>query len=198
MRDVQGQALLDTLCTALQEKHLLLVLDNCEHLVDACARLADALLRSCRGLHILATSREALAVDGEITWPVPSLRLPPLDHLPGIETLVTYEGIRLFVERAAAVRSRFAINDQNASIVASVCHRLDGIPLALELAAARLRGLSVGQLAARLDQRFELLTGGSRAGPATSANACRDSCVELRPAGFRGARAVHPPRSVRW
>jgi non-specific serine/threonine protein kinase len=163
VREVPGQALLGTLCTALQEKRLLLILDNCEHLVDSCARLANALLQSCRGLHILATSREALAIAGEITWRVPSLRLPPPDHLPATETLVTYEAIRLFVERATAVQPDFAISDQNASIVASVCHRLDGIPLALELAAARVRGLSVGQLAARLDRRFELLTGGSRA-----------------------------------
>jgi non-specific serine/threonine protein kinase len=163
VRDVQGQALLATLCTALQEKHLLLIPDNCENVVDACARVANALLQNCGGLHILATSREALAIAGEITWRVPSLRLPPLDHLPATETLVTYEAIRLFVERAAAAQPGFAISDQNASIVASVCHRLDGIPLAIELAAARVRGLSVRQLAARLDQRFELLTGGSRA-----------------------------------
>src|ERR1700674_5799071 len=163
VREVQGQALLATLCTALQQKHLLLILDNCEHLVDACARLANTLLENCRGLHMLATSREALAIAGEITWRVPSLRLPPPDHLPATETLVTYEAVRLFVERATAVQPDFAISHQNASIVASVCHRLDGIPLALELAAARVRGLSVAQLAARLDRRFELLTGGSRA-----------------------------------
>lgn len=163
VRDVQGQALIATLCTALQEKHLLLILDNCEHLIDACARLANTLLRSCCGLHILATSRETLAIAGEITWRVPSLRLPPLDHLPATEILLTYEAIRLFVERAAAAQPAFAVNDKNGPIVASICHRLDGIPLALELAAARVRGLSVGQLAARLDRRFELLTGGSRA-----------------------------------
>ncbi|MCA1646050.1 MAG: AAA family ATPase [Chloroflexi bacterium] len=94
MRDVQGQALIATLCTALQEKHLLLILDNCEHLIDACARLANTLLSSCRGLHILGTSRETLAIAGEITWRVPSLRLPPLDHLPATELLLTYEAIR--------------------------------------------------------------------------------------------------------
>ena len=103
VREVQGQALLATLCTALQEKCLLLILDNCEHLVDACARLANALLQSCRGVHILATSREALAIAGEITWRVPSLRSPPPDHLPATEVLVTYEAVRLFVERATAV-----------------------------------------------------------------------------------------------
>lgn len=163
LRDVQGQALIATLCTALQDKHLLLILDNCEHLIDACARLANTLLRSCRGLHILATSRETLAIAGEITWRVPSLRAPPLDHLPSTEILLTYEAIRLFVERAAAAQPAFAVTDTNGPIVASICHRLDGIPLALELAAATVRGLSVGQLAARLDRRFELLTGGSRA-----------------------------------
>jgi non-specific serine/threonine protein kinase len=141
----------------------LLVLDNCEHLIEACAELADDLLHACPGLKILASSREALGVAGETAYRVPSLTLP--DPRPAAATpamLARCEAARLFVERAHAAQPRFALTDSNAPAVAALCRRLDGIPLALELAAARVRVLPVEQILARLDDRFRLLVGGSR------------------------------------
>jgi predicted ATPase/class 3 adenylate cyclase len=156
--------ILQTLADYLRSKSLLLVLDNCEHLVEACARLADHLLRAAPQLRILATSREALAIGGETSFPVPPLSLPdPYGApLPPVEPLAQYEAVRLFLERARAVQPGFVVTDTNALAVAQICWRLDGIPLAIELAAARVRALSPQQIAARLDDRFHLLTGGSR------------------------------------
>ena len=153
---------LDSLCATVQARHLLLVLDNCEHLLDACAALAEALLRAGPRLRILATSREALGGTGETVWRVPALSLPDNTPHHSPETLLASEAVQLFVERAAAVRPHFAVTAANAPAVAQVCRRLDGIPLAIELAAARIGALSVEQLAARLDRRFGLLTGGNR------------------------------------
>ncbi|WP_433273919.1 BTAD domain-containing putative transcriptional regulator [Actinosynnema sp. CS-041913] len=136
------------LVQTLSRTESVLVLDNCEHLVDAAARLADELLGRCPGLRVLATSREPLGVIGEAIVPV-----PPLDDPTAV---------RLLAERAAAVRPGFAVTDDNAPVLAEICRRLDGLPLAVELAAARLRSLTPDQLAARLDDRFRLLTGGSR------------------------------------
>jgi predicted ATPase/class 3 adenylate cyclase len=165
VREVPGRSILATLGEALRPRRLLLVLDNCEHLVAACARLADALLRACPGLRILTTSREPLGIAGETAWRVPSLALPPLSPAPGPapgEQLAQYEAVRLFIDRALAVRPDFAVTNQNAPAVAQLCTRLDGIPLAIELAAARVRVLPAEQLLARLEDRFRLLTGGSR------------------------------------
>jgi predicted ATPase len=162
VREQPGRTLLDTLTDALHAQDLLLVLDNCEHLVDACATLADRLLRACSGLRILATSREALGLIGEATWQVAPLAVPDLERLPGVEELSCYPSVRLFVERAKLVAPDFALSDHNAAAVAHVCSRVDGIPLALELAAARLRCLSVAQVAERLNDGFGLLVGGSR------------------------------------
>jgi non-specific serine/threonine protein kinase len=162
---VQGgtsRPLLATLVEVLRSRHILLLLDNCEHLVDACATLVEALLRACPRVHILATSREALGIAGEICWRVPSLSLPEADRQVALQELARYEAVQLFVERARAVQPQFALTERNSSAVAQICQQLDGIPLALELAAARMRGLTVEQLAVRLDQRFQLLTGGSR------------------------------------
>ena len=130
---------------------------------SARAALAEALLRACPHLEILASSREALGIGGEVTYRVPSLRLPDPDHLPTPHSLNQYEAVRLFIERACAVLPDFKVTNQNAPAVAQICHRLDGIPLAIELAAAKVRALSVEQIAKRLDDRFRLLTGGSRA-----------------------------------
>jgi non-specific serine/threonine protein kinase len=162
VREEAGRPLLATLVDVLRPKRLLLVLDNCEHLLDACARLADALLRACPELTVVATSREALGVAGETPWRVPPLAAPPFGPPPGAEALVDYEAVRLFAERAVAVQPAFAVTAHNASAVAQLCRRLDGLPLALELAAARLRALTVEQVLDRLDDRFRLLTGGSR------------------------------------
>jgi predicted ATPase/class 3 adenylate cyclase len=162
VREEPGRPVLATLTDALRPKRLLLVLDNCEHLVDACARLADALLRACPHLTILATSREALGIAGETAWRVPSLALPAAGPAPAGEAGHRSEAVRLFADRARAALPSFRLTAQNAPAVAEVCRRLDGIPLALELAAARARVLPVEQLLARLEDRFRLLTGGSR------------------------------------
>lgn len=153
---------LETLGDYLREKQLVLILDNCEHLIDTCARLVASLLRACSHLKILTTSREPLSVSGELVYHVPSLSSPLADAPVSIEALIQYDAVKLFVERAAAVESRFRVNNANARAVAEICHRLDGIPLAIELAAARVSALSVEQIAARLDHSFRLLTGGSR------------------------------------
>ena len=162
VREVPGRALTEVLVEYLRPRKMLLVLDNCEHLIEACAVLAGTLLPSCPDLHVLATSREALGIAGERVWLVPSLSLPEPDPLPPVEELRRYEAVRLFVERAEATSAGFALTDQNASDVARACRRLDGIPLAIELAAVRVKVLSVGQIVGRLDDRFRLLTGGSR------------------------------------
>ena len=145
-----------------RSRQMLLVLDNCEHLVEACAELAEALLRSCPELRILATSREALGITGEVAWPVPSLSLPDLRHLPAVESLPgTRRPASSWSGRWRSSRT-FTLTEQNAASVAQICYRLDGIPLAIELAAARAKVLSVEQIAARLDDSFRLLATGSR------------------------------------
>ena len=156
------RALAETLTDTLRPKSLLLVWDNCEHLVDACAHLAETLLRACPGLRLLATSREALEIGGEAVLPVPPLALPPDAQNATAEALANCDSVRLFVERATAVQPTFHLGAGNIAAVAQVCARLDGIPLALELAAARVKTLSAEQISGRLDDRFRLLTGGSR------------------------------------
>jgi predicted ATPase/class 3 adenylate cyclase len=162
LREEPGRALLATLSDALRGRSLLLLLDNCEHLLPACAQLAEALLRACPRLRILASSREALGIGGERTYRVPSLSLPEVRPLPPLETLQGFEAVRLFVERAVWSHASFALSEANALAVVQVCERLDGIPLAIELAAARVKTLPVEEIHARLDDRFRLLTGGSR------------------------------------
>ena len=162
VKESAGKTAQQALVDALKPKRLLLILDNCEHLVAACASLAADLLRSCPQIHLLASSREALNVSGEQTYRVPSLSLPGPKQAQTVEGLSQYEAVRLFIERAQAVQPSFSVTDANAPAVAQVCFHLDGIPLAIELAAARARSLSVEEINARLDQRFRLLTGGSR------------------------------------
>lgn len=157
-----GHNMTETLTDSLRRKTLLLVLDNCEHLLTDCAELTTALLRACPQVRILTTSREALGVPGETLWRVPSLSLPDAGQVPTVEDMVQCEAVRLFVDRAVATAPEFAITPKNASAIARICQRLDGIPLAIELAAARVKVLAVDQIAARLDDRFRLLTGGSR------------------------------------
>jgi len=161
LRDLLGVGLLDQLIDYLRAKHLLLILDNCEHLVETCAQLAEQLLQACPQLEVIASSREALGISGETVYRVPSLSLPAPTQAT-TQTLLECEAAQLFVERAAAAQSHFALTDRNATSIAQICQRLDGIPLALELAAARVSVFSPEQIAARLDDRFKLLTGGSR------------------------------------
>jgi non-specific serine/threonine protein kinase len=152
----------DALLEYVRNRKMLVVFDNCEHLIAACAQLAERLLRSAAGLHIVTTSREALGVSGEVVWRIPSLSLPDPVASASAEALIRSDAGRLFVERAAAVDPAFTLTAANAATVAEICQRLDGIPLAIELAAARLKLISIDQIHARLSDRFRLLTGGSR------------------------------------
>ena len=160
-----GQALVDTLAEQLRARHLLVVLDNCEHLVAACAELVAGLSSACPQLHVLATSRVPLVVDGEATFEVAPLPVPDADAVSA-STVAAADAARLFEVRARQVAADFRITDDNAAAVAEICRRLDGIPLAIELAAARVRVLTPGQIAAGLSDRFGLLTGGLRRAPA--------------------------------
>ncbi len=157
-----GAAPINSILSHLRPRTTLLVLDDCEHLVDAAARLADALLRGCPNLRIIATSREAFGIPGETIYRVPSLSLPDAADRQPSGNLLTYEAVALFADRARVVDPTFTIDQRSASAVVRICRSLDGIPLALELAAARVRSMPVDQIAARLDDRFRLLTGGSR------------------------------------
>jgi predicted ATPase len=158
----QSSKPLEVLREYLRDKKSLIVLDNCEHLLEASANVANAILSVAPDLKVLASSREALGVPGEMSYPVPSLSLPDIKHLPVIEQLSQYEAVRLFLDRTLLVARHFSVDANNAPFIAQICHRLDGIPLAIELAAARVQMLSVDQISAGLDDRFNLLTGGAR------------------------------------
>ena len=160
-----GRPMFVTLAEHLAARHVLLILDNCEHLVPACAELSETLLRACPSLRILATSRQALGIDGETVLPVPSLSLPEASSPPEVERLAQYEAVHLFVDRATAAAPHFRLSEPNVALIADICRQLDGVPLAIELAATRLKLLGVEQLAARLEDRFRLLIGGSRSAP---------------------------------
>ncbi len=162
LREDNQRTSLEVLVDYLRTKNTLLILDNCEHLIEACARLSESLLRACPKLKILASSREALGIAGETPYRVPSLKTPHPEQLPSLEILREMEAIRLFLERAVLAKPDFAVTRDNAAFVALICFRLDGIPLAIELAAARMKVLSAEQIATRLDDRFRLLTGGAR------------------------------------
>ncbi|MSP12042.1 MAG: tetratricopeptide repeat protein [Chloroflexi bacterium] len=157
-----GSPLERVLTDFLRPKRLLLILDNCEHLVEASARTAGTILHSCPQVCILATSREILGVAGEIPFAVPSLSVPDAHPLPAVAALLESEAVRLFLDRATLAQPDFTLTPQQAPLVAEICRRLDGIPLAIELAAARVKTMPVDQIVARLDDRFRLLTGGSR------------------------------------
>ncbi|MFZ0877519.1 MAG: LuxR C-terminal-related transcriptional regulator [Pseudonocardiaceae bacterium] len=161
LREMPGSEPVETLVGYLHTRHTLLILDNCEHLVTACAQLADMLVRSCPSVTVLATSRAPLGVLGETAWRVPSMSLPARTPSEPITVLRQSDAVSLFLERATQVRPDFTITPTNAPIVAQICHDLDGIPLAIELAAARVRMLTPEQIAHRLGDRFHLLTGGA-------------------------------------
>jgi predicted ATPase/transcriptional regulator with XRE-family HTH domain len=164
-RELQDVPILDTLIGSLRRKRLLLVLDNCEHLIDACAALAERLLTACPDLSILATSREPVRIAGEQRRPVQPLAVPDLNRVTSFDALAGSPAVRLFVERAQAVDADFSLTEANVCSVAQVCARLDGIPLAIELAASRMGALAVDQLAERLDDSFRVLARGTRTGP---------------------------------
>ncbi len=156
-----GRSMIDTVVEAVGQRSLLLLLDNCEHVIDACAKLADALLRNCPNIALLATSREPLGIDGECVHRVPSMDTPADGD--DIDAIGNTEAVRLFTDRAARHGMPLAWDERTAQVVGRISRRLDGIPLAIELGAARLRVMSVTELDARLDERFSILTGGSRA-----------------------------------
>jgi non-specific serine/threonine protein kinase len=164
VREVPGHALLDTLIDYLRARELLLVVDNCEHLTAAAADLAAALLRTCPKVRVLATSREVLNAHGERIYRVPLLSIPDAGRRVLVQDLAHFDATRLFLERASLSNPNLEIADAQAPLVVDICTRLDGLPLAIELAAARARVLSIEQIAKRLDDRFRLLTGGSRTG----------------------------------
>jgi non-specific serine/threonine protein kinase len=168
VRETQGQPLMAALTDFCQQKEMLLILDNCEHLVDACAKTVETLLQKCAQIRILATSRELLQVAGEMVWKTAPLLLPDLQSLPAAGPALTkilsdYEAIQLFCERAQSHVSGFAIDTQNALAIAQICHYLDGLPLAIELAAARIKTLSTQQIEVCLQQSIEVLVQESRA-----------------------------------
>jgi predicted ATPase len=162
LRELRGRRLVDTLVEYLRLRRALLVVDNCEHLLAACAELVDALLRSCPLLTMLATSRSPLGVPGEITWRVPSMTLPAEPARESIESLRQWDAVSLFIDRAMQVRPNFAMTATTAPVVAQICYDLDGIPLAIELAAARVRMMAPEQICSALSDRFRVLTGGAR------------------------------------
>ncbi|MFQ5654645.1 MAG: tetratricopeptide repeat protein [Planctomycetota bacterium] len=163
LREEPNRPPAETLIEHLKSKASLLLLDNCEHLLGACAGLTDTLLGACSRLRIVASSREALGIAGEMIRQVHSLALPDAKAEPRLEEVLEAAAARLFVDRAQAVRSGFALTEENVSAVVEICRRLDGIPLALELAAARVKAMTPDDIAARLGDRFRLLTGGSKA-----------------------------------
>lgn len=166
LREEPDQAVIQTLVEALRSQHSLIVLDNCEHMASHVGALVDTLLRACPYLTVLATSRQALGVEGETVWSVPPMSTPASGSMTSPEELMEYESVRLFVERARKRRADFALTPQNAQAIANLCYQLDGIPLAIELAAARANVLTVEQIVERLDERFRLLVSPNQGTPA--------------------------------
>ena len=162
VKEEAGRPVGEALVKYVKDRQLLLILDNCEHLMQACAELATLLLQGGARLKVLASSREPLRAAGEMSYPVPALSVPDPDQSLSVAALTHYEAVRLFIDRAAAVQPAFQVTPENAAAVIDICHRLDGIPLAIELAAARAHSLSVETIAARLSDRFRLLTRGDR------------------------------------
>lgn len=165
IREVPNRSPLNTLVEALRTRQLLLVVDNCEHLIADCAQIVSTLLRNCPQVKIIASSREALSVEGETIWALFPLSLPDFQRdepLLDAEQIAQLEAVQLFMERATAVRPDFRLTPENSALVARICWRLDGLPLAIELAAARVKLLPLAQILERLDDRFHLLTGGNR------------------------------------
>lgn len=162
LKEESGKTVLVTLTEYLRDKTLLLLLDNCEHILDSSAKLVDTLIKTCPHIHVITTSREGLGIVGESTYRIPSFSIPDPTQTQTAESILQYDAVRLFIDRAVQIQPHFTITNENASALASICFRLDGIPLAIELAAARARSLSAEEINNKLDQRFRLLTGGPR------------------------------------
>ena len=193
-----GRPLVETLIEALRPRRLLLALDNCEHLVEACARLCQRLLAGVPELRVVATSREPLRMPAETVWRVEPLSIPPQEAAgQALGELSGYEAISLFVERAGAARPGFALTVQNAGVVTGLCRALDGVPLAIELAAARVRALSVEQILGPADRSFPAACRRRPHGPGEAADAASHDRLESHPADQEGAGAPGPAVGVR-
>ena len=199
VQEVPNRPLLETLLAYLKNKTLLLILDNCEHVITQAAIVAEALLSCCLRVRILATSREPLKAAGEYTYRLPSLSIPSPDATRGIRVTdaLAYGAIALFADRAQAAEDRFMLTDENAPIVANVCRRLDGIPLAIELAAARVNVLSLKMLTEKLDDRFRDSHRRYANCPAAAADAACDDRLELRLTLGTGATRFRAPLGLR-
>ena len=197
IRAMSGQSPVDAVIKFLAPRSLLLVLDNCEHVLATTAALANTLLRSAAGLTILATSREPLRVPGEVVFRVPSLGIPDPERAIEVNELLRYEGVRLFVERATAVAPDFALDEDNAADVARICLRLDGLPLALELAAGRMAALGPATIAERLERPLSRPSNRQPRVADSTAHTRGDAPVEPRPARTGRARAVPKTRDIR-
>jgi predicted ATPase len=162
MGELPDQTPVDTLVKELRRKSLVLILDNCEHLLDACAQVVDALLTNCSNVRVLTTSREALRLEGEALYHVPMLTIPKRDHIQAIDELAQYEAVRLFLERAKLLVSGFELTDVNLEAVIKICDRLDGIPLAIELAAAHVDIFTFEEILNQLNHSFDLLESNAR------------------------------------
>jgi transcriptional regulator with XRE-family HTH domain len=199
LHEQPGRPLLETLAAYLEPRDLLLIVDNCEHLVQACAELVDALLRRCPRLRVLATSQELLGVAGEVVWGVPPLGLPEPDGTSTAAALARSEAVRLFIERARLVRPAFAVTDANKAILAELCRRLDGIPLAIELAAARVRSLTLEQIARAARRPFPPADRRREDGVAPSSDTARYRRLESRLVVRRGEGALPAGNGIcRW
>ena len=162
VKEEAGRPVIEALLKYVRDKRLLVVLDNCEHVVHACADLAKQLLQAGSGVKVLTSSRDYLQIAGETTYHVPTLSAPDPQAKESLSALAAHEAVRLFIDRVTAARPEFVLTGGNATAVADICHQLDGIPLAIELAAARARALSVENIAARLNDRFKLLVTSDR------------------------------------
>ena len=165
VQETPNRPMLDTLLAYLKRKRLLLIVDNCEHVIEEARHVVAAILHSCPGVQILATSRESFAIEGEQAYRMPSLAVPSKSELLSTEAMSQYGAVQLFTDRAVSADNRFTLSVESAPYVVDICRRLDGIPLAVELAAARVRTLSPKQLAQKLDERFRVLTAGNRSAP---------------------------------
>lgn len=165
VREEAGRTIIDSIIDYLRPRRTLLILDNCEHLVQTCAGFVEVLLKTCSDLRVVATSREALGIPGEAVWRIPALEHPDPGKVP-IDVVAGYESVRLFVDRATSHDLAFSLMEENAADVAEICRRLDGLPLAIELAAARTKVMKPNDIVARLDERFRLIAGGARTAPA--------------------------------
>jgi predicted ATPase len=165
IREQAARPLIDTVCDALARERVILIFDNCEHVLTACSNFVERFVRSCASASVLATSREPLRVDGETTWRVPSLQVPESHGATTPSDLSLYSACRLFLDRARGVLPTLSITHQNAQAISNICRRLDGVPLAIELAAARVRMFTVPQVDGHLNRAFDFLNSGSRSAP---------------------------------